>query len=481
VSDLRAGEEVVHSQWGFGTVLGFRPGNHVRVRFHDQPGLPRTVAGRQLIIVPPQPEVVSIADPVEETVVEAPADPSPRPRRRAKPSPTPAAGESVESLRGLTSMELADYRQTIEALRCGVLPAKYVLDYTVGRDRPLTQVRSLLEAGRGLRIVWGEYGAGKSHLLDVAEQLALEEGYLTSRITLDRHEIPPSHPQRLYSAIARRLRYPDDLGEGLEPLLRRLLESESHYAHCGEEESRFLSPYLHALREEHPRTIDWMRDYAHGSRVNAAEGASVLRWIRWPGKQPLTLSDYRTYGRVYTHLVGTIASWARDAGFRGLVLLFDEVEFLDSMDSTLTDFAREVLAHYAAATVEPDELAFDPDQLYKGGHQVHREMPLRFRADQPLSVVFALTPLPEIEAMLRAMFLTEESDIFLEPLDSAEALSLVERIHALYLTAYPDFQPPGELLASIRDEVWGHIAEGEDSPRGIVKTVCFRLDGARLR
>ena len=40
---LRAGDEVIHPQWGYGTVLGLRPGHHVRVRFVEQPGLPRTV------------------------------------------------------------------------------------------------------------------------------------------------------------------------------------------------------------------------------------------------------------------------------------------------------------------------------------------------------------------------------------------------------------------------------------------------------
>lgn len=483
---LRAGDEVIHPQWGYGTVLGLRPGQHARVRFEEQPGLPRTVPEQKLLVIPPEATAAAAAvlaarklereddAPEPAEVAESPATPPP-------PLPAPRREAMTEPERGLTAYELADYRQTIEALRCGVLPAAHVIEYTVGRDRQLDQVRSLLEEQRGLRVVWGEYGAGKSHLLDVAEQIALDQGFLTSRITLDRHEIPPSHPQRLYTAIVRRLRYPGDLGLGLEPLLRKLLESESHYAHCGEDASRFLSPYLHAMRAQHPKTIDWMHDYAHGSRVNADEGSYLLRWVRWPGQKPLTLSDFRTYGKVYTYLVGTLASWARDAGFRGLVLLFDEVEFLESMDATLTEFAREVLAHYAVATLPRDELHFDPDDLYKGGHLVHKELPFRFREDQPLSVIFALTPLPEIEAMLRGMIgEREERDIVLQPLEAEEALTLVHHVHALYRTAYPSFEPAPELEEEIREEVWGRMAEGEDSPRLIVKTVCQRLDRERL-
>lgn len=492
MTGYRVGDEVIHPQWGYGTILGLRPGRHVRVRFDEQPGLPRTVAARQLLVIPPEAHAAAAAateaaaaarlERENESAEEGPeAVRESPPRAPTPPLPIRPSKVAVETARGLDAEQLANYRQTIEALRCGVLPAAHVIEYTVGRDRQLNQVRALLEEQRGLRVVWGEYGAGKSHLLDVAEQIALDQGYLTSRITLDRHEIPPSHPQRLYTAIVRRLRYPDDLGLGLEPLLRRLIDSESHYAHCGEEASRFLSPYLHAMRAQHPRAIDWMHDYAHGCRMNADEGGYLLRWVRWPGKKPLTLSDFRTYGKVYTYLVGTIASWARDAGFRGLLLLFDEVEFLESMDATLTDFAREVLAHYAVATLPRDELHFDPDDLYKGGHEVHKNLPFHFREDQPLAAVFALTPLPEIETMLRAMIgEREERDIVLEPLAAEEALTLVHHVHALYQTAYPGFEPVPRLEEEIREEVWGRIAEGEDSPRLIVKTVCQRLDRERL-
>lgn len=490
MTHLRVGDEVVHARWGYGTILGIRPGNLVRVRFAEQPGLPRTVLGKQLLVVPPEAHAAAAAAAEAERWrrnVDEELERSPRVvRERPKPGPTPPlpaapASISVASPRGLSALELADYRQTIEALRSGVLPAAHVIEYTVGRDRQIESLCKLLERGRGLRVVWGEYGAGKSHLLDVVEQIALDQGFLTSRITLDRHEIPPSHPQRLYTAIVRRLRYPGDLGLGLEPLMRRLLESESHYSHCGEAASRSFSPYLHALREQHARTVDWMHDYAHGARVDDDEGAALLRWVRWPGKKPLTLSDFRTYGKVYTYLVGTIASWARDAGFRGLVLLFDEVEFLESMDSTLTEFAREVLAHYAVATLPREELRFDPDDLYKGGHEVHKQLPFHFREDQPLSVVFALTPLPEIEAMLRALIgAHDECDVVLEPLTSEDALLLVHHVCALYRTAYPAFDVPAALEERVREAVWERIAQGEDSPRLVVKAVCQRLDQERL-
>lgn len=498
---LAPDDEVMHPVHGAGRVLGLRPGRRVRVRFDRQPHLPRTVREDEVRPVPAAardileqmglgPDGRPLVDPVLEAAALAErerlataAQPAPR-VRRARPAyietaPAPPRERQVHAPADPTRR--ASYRQAVEALRCGVVPAEHASDYTVGRERELDHIAALLDVGRGLRVVWGDYGTGKTHLLEVAEQMALEANFLVSRVTLDPSEVPPSHPQRLYRALAEHLRTPGELEPGLEPLIRRLAASDDHRLPSGARASRFLSPYAYAAWLEDARTLDWAHDYAHGYAVDPHEGRYRLDRCGWPGLPPLTLSDYRTYGRVYVHLVGNIACWARDAGFAGLVVLFDEVEFVGACDREHLEFAREVLSHYAAAVLEPAELGFDPEQdLYRGGHEVHRSLPLRYEPDQPLSVVFALTPEPAIEELLHRMLPERTRDLWLDELEPAHGPELVRRIAALFEAAYPGATPDAGSLEQLGTSVGTMLAEGQGNARRVVQRIVHHLDAERL-
>ena len=489
------GDEVMHPVFGAGRVLGMRPGRRVRVRFDRQLHLPRTVRVDEVRLVPAAAaEILAqlgldsdgrpLVDPnaVAEVPEPEPAAPEPPPRpRRQRPDYLEAGPVEPAPRRVLDPSRRASYRQALEALRTGVVPSEHASDYTVGRERELGRIADLLTARTGLAIAWGDYGTGKTHLLEVAEQMGLEANFLVSRITLDPSEVPPSHPQRLYRAIAEHLRTPGELETGLDPLMRKLAESTDHRLPSGRRASRFLSPYAYAAWLDDVKTLDWARDYAHGYGVDPHEGRYRLDRCGWPGLPPLTLSDYRTYGRVYVHLVGTIAGWARDAGYEGLLLLFDEVEFVGTCDREHLEFSREVLSHYAAATLPSAELGFDPEQdLYRGGHDVHRALELRYEPDQPLVAVFALTPEPEIEALLHTMIPSRSHDLWLDDLVPEHGGELVERIAALFEVAYPGAAPPAEFLSELGADVRRMLAEGHGNARRVVQRIVNRLDVRRF-
>ncbi|MEZ6003391.1 MAG: DUF2791 family P-loop domain-containing protein [Planctomycetota bacterium] len=440
------------------------------MRLDGDPGLPWTLPLGELRIERPEPEPQPVA----------PALP-PRPAPvgvdlgdieiGAWPLVTPAANGS----------ERADLRQTVEAMRLGVVPAEHVREYTVGREATFASLEEILGVQGGLRVLWGDYGSGKTHMLDIAERIALEHGYLTSRIVLDPFEVPPSHPRRLYASIVERLRYPDDQGHGLEPLFERLVESDEHADPGGHFQSRFYSPYLFALRREDGELLDWMRDYVDGCNMDVADGNARLARLGWAGPRLLTMSDYRTYGRMYTHLLGTMATWAKDAGYRGLLLLFDEVEFVDSLSKQELGFAMEVLKHFAAVTVPREDLCFDPDALYKGGHKVHRELRLHFRSDQPLTVLFALTPLADIQQSFRGIVDKDEWNIPLPPLRESDLGDLLRGVLGVYLRAYPDSgivpDDRAEVLSVVRDAA----LDRGTSPRVLVRSLATALDAIRWR
>lgn len=464
------GTRVSHPEWGAGMVEKKLVFSAVRVVFDRMPGLARRVRLAELRfeqVAPKRPEPALAAKKKE-------------PLRARKQAEIGARTEPVRAV-PVAHLEPNEAWQTLEALRLGVVPARGIRNYSVGRDGELANLVDILKVGEGCRVVWGDYGAGKTHLLGAAERLALEQNFATVRITLDPREDALHHPLSLYRRIITSMRTLNQVGAGFEPVFERLIESAAHRKSQGARASRFFSPYLHALSCGDDRAVQLLRDYVAGEQVSSDEVNYALDRLGWRGKRVLTMSDYRTYGRMYMHLVGTLACWCKDAGMRGLVLLFDEVERVDALSLTNQGMAVEVLKHYAAVTIREEDLGFDPEALYKGGHAVHRAIPLRFQADQPLITVFALTPLEEIIRVFEGLTQSREYDLYLVPLTGLLLGELVARVVALYVTAYPSYEVSPERRDLIARRVTEEFHAGNDSFRSSVQAIVFQLDADRMK
>ncbi|MBM4061075.1 MAG: hypothetical protein FJ265_08260 [Planctomycetes bacterium] len=497
MNSLAAGDRVWHLAYGAGIVVTMVAGHRARVRFDGFPGLPRTLlqAELQLAGAPPiqdraapsKPAPPRAAGPAPEPSVAGPGGPSsngrtqPTPPLATEPPATlPPPGLAYRTLPSTAACERADVRQTLEALRLGVVPARFVEDYTVGRDAELRQLGSLLDAAQGLRAVWGDYGTGKTHILDVVEHKARERGLATSRVVLDPLEVPPTHPKRLYTEIVRNLRLPNSADRGFGTLAHELCESGAHRHRRGGSFSRFFSPYLHALHANDEEAIALLRDYVEGEEIDTQEAGLHLFRLGWSSPRLLALSDYRTYGRMYMHMIGTLATWVRDAGHRGLLVLFDEVEYVDALAPDLRDYAIQVLMHFAAATLAPESLRFDPESLYRGGQPVHRSLPLRYRPDQPLAAVFALTPLDNARAIYELMVKGGCHSIDLQPLRHAHVDELMMRLYDLYRRAHPGFEWTPEQRLHARRRIVDSLGDDAWAMRRLVQRTVFVLDEHRF-
>ena len=225
--------------------------------------------------------------------------------------------------------------------------------------------------------------------------------------------------------------------------------------------------------------MDWATDYIEGYGMDAVDVTRALRRVGWRGPSLLTLSNYRTYGRMYVHLMGTLACWARDAGYRGLLLLMDEVEYVEALTSQHRDLAEQVLKHYAAATLPESALAFPVHTLYRGGHEVHRKLSLQFRSDQPLAVMMAMTPLAETQAMVEGILCDESTHLRLTPLGASHFAELVRRVVTLYERGYTAHQVDPDAVERLCGLILDELAAGLASPRDAVRTVVALLDGLR--
>lgn len=80
----------------------------------------------------------------------------------------------------------------VEQLRYGVPPPDYVRLFTVGRESQLHELESSLSAPTGGQgnalLVKANYGAGKSHLLKIVREMALDAGYAVSLVVVNAQE-----------------------------------------------------------------------------------------------------------------------------------------------------------------------------------------------------------------------------------------------------------------------------------------------------
>jgi hypothetical protein len=421
----RVGDQVTHSRWGAGIVRRILDGGRRwLVSFDSNPSLPRTVPCNDLAQARPRIDLPKVQ-------WNAPS---------------------------------ASIRQALEALRLGVVPAHGLEALTVGRDKEAKLIHDLLSSSQGLLLLSGGYGSGKTHLIELAEAAALASNTLVARVTFDPEETPPSHPMRIYRVLASELKYPGGSARGLLPLLEKLADSRDHTSPDGRRFHRYLSPAAWTLTHADDVLVEDVIAYVEGqlqvSFINS-DLTSDLRRHGWRGPSLLSLHDYRTFGQIMANLLGAIATWSRDAGYRGLLVLCDEAEYLDQLEATSREMATRVLKYLAMATLPQSELAFDPTLVERGGQPVHRDIPTRFAQDQPLSAICAFTPYPEIQAVLGAIVSNSERLVSFDPVPLAALYALADRILAFYIEAYPELQPSIHHRQMITSRLAGAFRRGE--------------------
>lgn len=422
-------------------------------------------------------------------VLSRPAEPpgasGPAPATKSMAAPV---AKAKSSSRTKAPNDPIQTRQCIEAIRMGVVPTGGLDRVTVGRDAELASLDDMLDDARGLRVLCGNYGTGKSHLIEVVESRARAGNLLVARASFDPEELPPSHPMRLYEALVASLSYPDDSRSGLRPLLDRLVDRLGPNAHRLVPVNRWLSPALWArgngVSEE---LLHEAIAYASGEPYWPGDLEADLARAGWRGEHLLILSDYRTYGQIMANLLGALATWAKAAGYRGLVVLLDEAEYLDSLGTTSRAMAENVLRFLAVGCLDPSRLAFDPAVVYRGGHEVHKRTPACFAPEQPLSVVCALTPHPGINGVLARI--TNDADVILaiDSLGRGQLATLGDKVIALVQEVYPEWTMPekdrGALtLALVTARDLGHIDSTRDAARMVVEFCdLHRIDPLRAR
>jgi hypothetical protein len=220
-------------------------------------------------------------------------------------------------------------RQLIESLRVGIAPAQHVAELTLNlrpeRESLIQALNQAHQQGGAVRAVVGEYGYGKSHMVELATQEALARNFLVGTVSLDLLELPPHRGFAIYREALRHLRYPDTDERGLGPLLEKTAVSPRPSAICKTCLPDPTDPLVIGLQAfagtASSRQRKAWQEWLMGGRRVKIMNKGVPRGVKFP-----SIYKIGHNARQMAYLLTAVSALARLGNYSGLCLLVDEAE-----------------------------------------------------------------------------------------------------------------------------------------------------------
>jgi hypothetical protein len=229
-------------------------------------------------------------------------------------------------------------RRAVEALRAGV-PNRDAVRH-LGTDQKAVEKRFVDALGqvdaerREMRqlpglLIGGDFGAGKSHLLEWLQHVALEQHFCVSKVVVSK-EAPLNQPHRIFRTAMHSLRLPDQVG-GIEEVAHRLRPDSGAYVRMlarvqqasSGYDPQFQASLLVHERVKDPEILSKMVAFWRGERLDMVETRRSLKALGIP----LQVRQRRIADLAMPRF-RFIAELLSGAGYAGWVLLVDELELL---------------------------------------------------------------------------------------------------------------------------------------------------------
>ena len=263
-----------------------------------------------------------------------------------------------------------DARRIIQTVGSSGQPPVWGAGYfTDGFDRTLQLLEEeyfddyLRAGGSSFKLVVGHYGGGKTHFLYLLRELAWKHDYVVAYVSLTPEETPFHRLDLVYRAIASGATcLPEDrvLNSGLMPLLKTAVGRWIRQA-----DGR-TPDFARSLAADSTRDLESlnfqraMKQALYALIDGDEEAAADL--VQWLSAQGFDRGRHRAYGVLSqidrsTALTAlrSLGRWVRQAGFSGLVILFDEAERMPSMSGRQKELMlsnlRELIDESARGTL----------------------------------------------------------------------------------------------------------------------------------
>lgn len=264
----------------------------------------------------------------------------------------------------MTTVSPRRRREIIDALRRGTVPQRGLDVMAVGLDRfhdaLHAELDGVAEGGAVFKAVRGEYGAGKTFFARWLIESAKQRGFATAEVQISETETPLHRLETIYRRITENLATeataPSAFREVIDEWLR-VLEEDAVAAGVESADREGLAERTQVLLEQRlavvsrtaPAFAAALRTYHSATTRGDVETADGL--IAWLGGQPHVSSAIRRGAGIrgdldhfgaFGFMQGLLAV-LRDADYRGLVLVLDEVETLQRVRSDVREKALNAL------------------------------------------------------------------------------------------------------------------------------------------
>jgi len=236
-----------------------------------------------------------------------------------------------------------DYEDIIMALKNGNVPANGASEVCIGRENEINEFKYLLkkiDEGKAItKFVNGEFGSGKSFFLKVIEEMAFEDNFVVSKVTLSR-DVPFNKFEIVYKNIVKSLRC--KTGTSLEHIIERWITKLKMMAFeetlDPQKQNLIINENLHndldrARKHSNPFAVaveNYNRAMNSGD-YNTAKYAQA--WLRGDSNIPFT--EKRKFGvkgdidrENAFKFLEALAAFLKTIGYSGLVVLIDEAEYM---------------------------------------------------------------------------------------------------------------------------------------------------------
>ncbi|MFI3256599.1 MAG: BREX system ATP-binding domain-containing protein, partial [Psittacicella sp.] len=236
----------------------------------------------------------------------------------------------------------------LNSLRAGISPSKGLGHIKVGRIRESNaideDIEIIKEGGSRIRIITGEYGAGKSFFLELTKQLCIADNLVVIKADISNDAKLYSNKkesQTLYTNFMDSLSFKGSDGEGsLEVILERFIEESEELAESNSQNNDESSPKtLEAVLEAKYRSIGsmggaknfvkvikkYVEAYNNGDDEIAGE---AIRWLKAgynlkSEAKILGVTEIINDDNYYKYLK-IFARFVSFCGFNGLMVIIDE-------------------------------------------------------------------------------------------------------------------------------------------------------------
>ena len=274
----------------------------------------------------------------------------------------------VDTLKPASKDKVA-FRKAFEAVNLGVVPpdSSSLIEMSIGGEHISTEVRIGLDSQphAGLcKVVFGNYGTGKSHYLHLASVIARRSGWVVSYLEFDPKAVDPAKPHLVYREIMSKLKFPDredgTASLGVHDFIREIKNNwekvrdlpmlkASPWFRYGLETLMF---FPHNDDPEYVSGCDWLA----GKSVPITGPGSIRSLARSTNINSRIIPNMpkvRETSEIYVFHLVVVNEICKALGYKGLLIILDEAEHVRGYNVTRKTKANNLFDLLARAAHLP--------------------------------------------------------------------------------------------------------------------------------